>query len=76
VKKLETMKDAIDELYVGHHEQETVKLTREYITDMRVVTEKVLAGTIETSPYEMGTRSGRQATYGSARLVFNPERLR
>jgi hydroxyacylglutathione hydrolase len=76
VKKLEAIKDAIDELYVGHHEQETVKLTRQYITDMRVVTERVLAGTIETTPYEMGARSGRQAVYGSARLVFNPERLR
>jgi glyoxylase-like metal-dependent hydrolase (beta-lactamase superfamily II) len=76
VKKLEAMKDAFDELYVGHHEQETVKLTRQYITDMRVVTEKVLAGTIETSPYEMRAFSGRQATYGSARLVFNPDRLR
>ena len=76
VKKLSTMKNAIDELYVGHHEQETVKLTREYIDDMRIVTEKVLAAAIETTAYEMGARSGRQATYGSARLVFNPERLR
>jgi hydroxyacylglutathione hydrolase len=77
VKKLEAMKDAIDELYVGHHEQETVKLTRQYITDMRIVTEKVLDGSIETSPYEMGAgRSGRQAVFGSARLVFSPERLR
>jgi hydroxyacylglutathione hydrolase len=76
VKKLEAMKDAIDDLYVGHHEQELVKLTRQYITDMRIVTEKVLDGSAETSPYEMGTRSGRQATFGSARLVFNPDRLR
>ncbi len=76
VKKLEAMKEGIDELFVGHHEQETVKLTREYITDMRVVTERVLAGAIESSPYEMGAFSGRQARYGSARLVFNPDRLR
>jgi hydroxyacylglutathione hydrolase len=76
VKKLEAMKSGIDELYVGHHEQEAVKLTTAYITDMRTVTEKVLAGAIETTPYEMGTRSGRQATLGSARLVFNPDRLR
>jgi len=76
VKKLEALKDGIDELYVGHHEQEKVKLTRQYITDMRTVTEKVLDGTAETSPYEMGNRSGRQATYGSARLVFHPDRLR
>jgi hydroxyacylglutathione hydrolase len=76
VKKLEALKDGIDELYVGHHEQEKVKLTRQYITDMRTVTEKVLDGTAETSPYDMGTRSGRQATYGSAMLVFNPDRLR
>jgi len=76
VKKLEAMKDGIDELYVGHQEQERVKLTRQYITDMRIVTEKVLEGSIETSPYEMGSRSGRQATYGSARLVYHPDRVR
>jgi hydroxyacylglutathione hydrolase len=76
VKRLEAMKDAIDDLYVGHHEQEKVTLTRQYITDMRIVTEQVLSGTAETSPYEMGSRSGRQATYGSARLVFSPDRLR
>ncbi len=29
VKKLEALKDGIDELYVGHHEQEKVKLTRQ-----------------------------------------------
>jgi len=61
VKKLEVFKDAIDELYVGHHEQEKVKLTRQYITDMRIVTEKVLDGTAESSPYEMGSRSAREA---------------
>ena len=76
VKKLEVLKDGIDELYVGHHEQEKVKLTPQYISDMRIVTEKVLDGTIETIPYEMGSRSGRQARYGSATLVFNPDRLR
>lgn len=76
VKKLEAMKDGIDELYVGHHEQEKVKLTPQYITDMRIVTEKVLDGTIETSPYSMGNRGGMQARYGSALLVFNPDRLR
>jgi hypothetical protein len=76
VKRLEALKDGIDELYVGHHEQEKVKLTRQYITDMRIVTEKVLDGTAETSPYEMGSRGGRQAKYGSALLVFNPDRLR
>ena len=76
VKRLEAMKDAIDELHVGHHEQEKVKLTRQYITDMRIVTEKVLDGTAETSPYEMGSRGGRQAKYGSALLVFSPDRLR
>jgi len=76
VKKLESLKAGIDELYVGHHEQELVKLTTQYITDMRIVTEKVIAGEIETSPYEMGTRSGRQAAYGSARLVFHPDRVR
>lgn len=76
VRKLEGMKDQVDELYVGHHEQERVKLTPQYITDMRIVTEKVIADEIETSPYEMGTRSGRQATWGSARLVFHPDRVR
>jgi hydroxyacylglutathione hydrolase len=76
VKKLEALKDGIDTLYVGHHEQEKVALTRQYITDMRMITEKVLDGTAETSPYEMGTRSGRQAAFGSARLIFSPDRLR
>jgi len=77
VKKLEAMKDAIDELYVGHHEQEKVKLTRQYITDMRIVTEKVLDGSAEVTPFDMPAgRGGRQAKYGSALLVFSPERLR
>jgi len=76
VKKLETMKNEVDELYVGHYEQEKVKLTPQYITDMRIVSEKVLDGTIETSRYEMGARSGMQATYGSAKLIFNPDKLR
>jgi hydroxyacylglutathione hydrolase len=76
VKKLENMKGSFDELYVGHHEQEKVKLTQQYVTDMRIVTEKVLDGTIETSRYEMGSRSGMKAVFGSATLVFSPERLR
>jgi hydroxyacylglutathione hydrolase len=76
VKKLEALKDGLDVLYVGHHEQEKVALTRQYITDMRVVTEKILDGTAETSPYEMGSRSGRQARSGSALLVYNPDKLR
>ncbi len=76
VRKLEGMKGDIDELYVGHYEQEKVKLTPQYITDMRMVTEKVLDGTIETSRYEMGSRSGMKAVYGSATLVFNPDRMR
>ena len=42
---------------------------------MRIVTEKVLAGTIHTTRYEMGARSGQQATYGAATLVFNPANL-
>jgi len=76
VKKLESMKGGIDELYVGHYEQEKVKLTPQYITDMRIVTEKVLEGTVETSRYEMGSRSGMKAVYGSATLVFSPDRLK
>ena len=77
VKRLEAMKDGIDELYVGHHEQEKVTLTRQYITDMRIVTEKVLNGTIDTSPYAMGGgRGGQQASFGMATLVFSPERAR
>ena len=76
VMKLEALKGGIDELYVGHHEQESVKLTTQYITDMRIVTEKVLDGTIDTTPYEMGQRSGRQAVYGSARLVYSPDRVK
>jgi hydroxyacylglutathione hydrolase len=75
-KKLEAMKGGIDTLYVGHAEQEKVKLTTQYITDMRIVTEKVLDGTAETSPFTMGGRGGRQATYGSATLVYSPDRLR
>lgn len=75
LRKLEAMKPLIDAIYVGHHEQEKVKLTPDYITDMRIVTEKVLAGTIPTSRYEMGARSGQQATYGAATLVFNPANL-
>lgn len=76
VKRLEAMKGDIDELYVGHHEQENVKLTTQYITDMRIAAEKVLDGTIETKPYASSFRNGQQATYGSATLIYNPDRLR
>jgi hydroxyacylglutathione hydrolase len=76
VKRLEAMKGDIDELYVGHHEQEKVKLTTQYITDMRIAAEKILDGTIETSPYVSSFRNGQQATYGSATLIFNPDKLR
>jgi glyoxylase-like metal-dependent hydrolase (beta-lactamase superfamily II) len=74
-KKLEAMKSGIDEIYVGHHEQEKVKLTPQYITDMRIVTEKVLAGTAEITSYPYGGRGGMQATFGSATVVFNPDNL-
>jgi hydroxyacylglutathione hydrolase len=76
VKKMEALKSSVDELYVGHHEQEVVKLTPQYITDMRIVTEKVLDGTIESRPFEMRGRNGRQADYGSAKLIYNPDKLR
>jgi glyoxylase-like metal-dependent hydrolase (beta-lactamase superfamily II) len=76
VKRLESMIGDIDHIYVGHHEQEKVRLTTQYITDMRIAAEKVLDGTIETKPYESSFRNGQQATYGSATLVFNPELLR
>lgn len=75
LRRLESMKGLIDAIYVGHHEQEKVKLTPDYITDMRIATEKVLSGTIQTTRYEMGARSGQQATYGSATLIFNPANL-
>lgn len=76
VKKVEALKGGVDTLYVGHAEQEKVKLTPQYITDMRMVTEKVLDGSIETAAFSMGARGGRQATYGSATLVYSPDRLR
>ncbi|HPK71088.1 MAG TPA: carboxylesterase family protein [Vicinamibacterales bacterium] len=77
VKKLEALKGAVDTLYVGHHEQERRTLGPWYITDMRIVTEKVISGTIDTSPYAMaGGRGGLQASYGSATLVFHPDRIR
>lgn len=76
VKKLEGLKNLIDEVYVGHHEQETVKLTPQYITDMRLVTEKVLDGSIESKPYGYGRAPGRVATWRSASVVFNPDKLR
>jgi hydroxyacylglutathione hydrolase len=75
-RKLDAMKSRIDAIYVGHHEQEVKKLTPDYITDMRIVTEKVLDGTIETKPFEMRGRKGAQADYGSAKLIFNPDNLR
>jgi len=77
VKKLEAMTSGIDVLYVGHHEQEKATLAPHYLTDMRIVTEKVITGTIDTSPYPgEGRRGGRQASYGSATLVFSPERVK
>lgn len=77
VRRLEAMKGDVDTLYVGHHEQEKAALTPHYITDMRIVTEKVINGTIDTRPYPMqGGRGGQQASYGSATLVFSPERVK
>jgi hydroxyacylglutathione hydrolase len=77
VKRIEAMKDQIDNIYVGHHEQEEkMPLTTQYITDMRMAAEKVLDGTIETRPYKSSFRDGMQATYGSATLIFNPAKLR
>jgi glyoxylase-like metal-dependent hydrolase (beta-lactamase superfamily II) len=76
VKKLEKIKDKIDGIYVGHHEQETVRLTPQYITDMRIVTEKVLAGEIESKTYGNGRAPGKVATWGSASVVYNPDKLR
>jgi hydroxyacylglutathione hydrolase len=82
VKKLELLESAIDNVYVGHHEQEMrgLRLTPQSLTDMRILTEKVLEGTIKTRdfqslsiPYAPG---GQEAVYGSARLVFDPKRLR
>jgi hydroxyacylglutathione hydrolase len=76
VKKLEKIKNKFDKIYVGHHEQESVPLTLQYITDMRIVTEKILAGEIESQVYGYGRAPGRVATYGSASVVFNPEKLK
>jgi hydroxyacylglutathione hydrolase len=76
VKKLEGLKDQIDVLYVGHSEQSPRGLAPQYITDMRIVTEKVIDGTAEITPFDFGKMSGKKATYGSATLVFAPERVK
>jgi glyoxylase-like metal-dependent hydrolase (beta-lactamase superfamily II) len=76
VRRLESMKNLIDAIYVGHHEQEKVLLTTQYITDMRIAAEKVLDGTIETQPYQSSFKNGRQASVGSAVLIYNPDNLR
>ena len=74
--KLETYKNAIDAIYVGHHEQEVKKLTPEYISDMRKAAEGVLNGTIESKPWEMRGMKAAQADYGIAKLIYNPDKLR
>ena len=76
VKRLESMKDEIDELYVGHHEQEKVKLTTQYISDMRMAAEGVLNETLTSTEYKNSFRNGRQVTYGSATLIYNPDNLK
>jgi len=76
VKRLENMKENIAEIFVGHHEQEKVKLTTQYITDMRMAAEGVLNGTLEPAEYKHSFRSGMQVIYGSATLIYNPENLR
>lgn len=70
-------------LLVGHHYQEKVPLTgtsgKQLITDMRIVSEKVLNGDIAgDTAYTI--RNGektelRQAYYGLAGLWYNPENL-
>jgi hydroxyacylglutathione hydrolase len=75
-KKLEALKDKVDAIYVGHHEQEVKKLTPEYITDMRMAAEGVLNGTIESRPWEFRGRKAMQADYGVAKLIYNQDKLK
>ena len=70
-------------LLVGHHYQEKVPLTgpagKQFFTDMRIVSEKVISGEI-IGKLAHTTRNGvttdlRQARYGLAELWYNPENL-
>lgn len=77
IKKLESMSNLFDKIYTGHLYQIGNKpLPTSYITDMRIITEKVLNGEVQGEPYPYGPFGGLYATYESATLVYNPENLR
>lgn len=77
IKRLESMSDLFDKIYTGHLSQVgNNPLHISYITDMRIITEKVLNGEVQGEPYPYGPFGGLSATYGMATLVYNPENLR
>jgi hydroxyacylglutathione hydrolase len=76
VRKLESRKSDFDFIYGGHFYQSAYKpLTSSYVTDMRIVIEKVLNGEIAGIPYNIGDPGGLSATYASATVIYNPKLL-
>lgn len=85
-KELEKIEDKIEgfdglTLLVGHHYQEKIPLTgttgKQYFTDMRIVTNKVLkgelVGKLAFRVSQDGTIEMRQSYYGLAGLWYNPK---
>jgi hydroxyacylglutathione hydrolase len=76
VRRLEAQGAEFDAIYGGHFYQQDYKpLLPSYVSDMRIVVEKVLKGELVGSPYRVGPAGGFSATFGSATLVYDPNRL-
>lgn len=80
IKKLEdTVKDMEElRIFVGHDSLKTEELTKQYITDIRILAEKIITGEIIGTPvmeqYKMF--SGLSASYGQVReLVYKKENI-
>lgn len=75
-KRVEDMKDL--KLFVGHDCQRSLELGRQYITDMRVLTEKIVSCDILETPTENPEDffGGLTASYGLVQqLIYKPHNI-
>lgn len=63
-------------ILMGGHAQNREVLTNQYIHDMLECTKRVVSGTISSKKYLRGFwTSARMATYGTASLIYNPDKI-
>lgn len=76
VRSLERRTGEFDFIYGGHFWQSGYKpLPASYVADMRKATEGVFSGEIIAKPYKIRGALGWEATYGSAKVVYNAMNL-